>query len=159
MHVVDVGFIPTRETSVALHDGMIGNRILCGKNLSAMPLKLSTHQSNHLGVVTPTERRAVQRNKALALRNKIQQRLRLGVFDTINVGVQDESIEIRKRPVIQVAHPIGISQTDSPFFQSGFQFLKSARGLMVPIISHEEQREIAGQNIGPGRRKDDPDDA
>ena len=97
MLVVDVRFVPTGKPTIVFHDRVVGIGGFGREDLPAVALELGAHQRDHVSIVSPTERCAVQRNKAFAAGNKIENGLSLVVLDLIDVGVQQQAVEFGKR--------------------------------------------------------------
>src|SRR5688572_3580086 len=63
MQVMDVCFIPARESAEAIHDRMSRLSNLCRKHPSAMSLKLGSHQFDDVFIIAPAIRRAMERDE------------------------------------------------------------------------------------------------
>ena len=139
---MDVRFIPACEAAEVFHDRMSWLRIDDAKNLAAMSLKLTTHELYDLGIVSPAERRTVQRDESLAAGDIIQNRFGLSVFDLVDVGKQHQPIEVRQRLGSQIFHAVRILQLNSTSFHDGSELMKSLRRPMMTVIAHEEQFQV-----------------
>ena len=151
VQVMNVGFVPTRKTAEALHDGMREFGYLGAKHLSAMPLELPAHELHDFRIVPPAVRGTVERNESFAARNIIQHSLRLSVFDPVDVGIQHQPIEAVQRVGREVFHAIRVLQLNPPLFQHRRKLMKHINWPMMPIVAHEEQFQISGVCVASDR--------
>ena len=153
VQMMDIGFIPAGKAAVTFHHWMARFGDDSGKHLTAVSLKLSAHQRDDVFVIPPAIRGTMQRNKPLAAGDVVQYRLRLSIFNAINVGIQHQPIELRQGFWREVFHAVGVLQIDPASFQRRGQLLKSSFRPMVPVVAHEQQLEISSAGGGTHRGK------
>ena len=150
VQMMNVCFIPARETAEVFHNGMSRLSNLSSKHLPTVSLELRSHQLHHLRIIPPAERRTVQRNKAFAAGNIVLNRLGLRVFDLVDVGIQNQPIEARQCFRGQIFHPVRVLQLNASSFQHRSQFMKSLRRPMMTVVAHEEQFKVGSGGAAGG---------
>lgn len=119
----------------------------------AMRLELRPNQLNDIIIIAKAVAGTVQRNKTLALSDKVQQRFRLFLTNGINVGINDEASVILQRRRVQILHLIGIDQFNAPLLHHGLQLLEPYPRLMMTIVSKVKELETLGL-AADGEEKD-----
>ncbi len=144
VQMMNVGFIPTAESSVATRDGMLHARGRRLENPGAVSLKLGTDQGDQFGLIAETERGAVQRNKSAAVGNVVQDGFGECVVDLVDVRIHHKRVKFFEVVLGQLADFVGVDQRDPAFGHRPLQFVEPLSRLMGTLVAQKQGPNLSG---------------
>ena len=119
-----------------------------------MSLELSPHEFDNVVVIAPAEGGAVQWNERLSGGDIIEHGFGLSVFDAVDVGVEDQTVELVEHFRGEVFHAVGVFEFDAALFEDTGEFVKAFRGAMMTVVAHEQQFQVGGRRERRGGVKE-----
>ncbi len=135
---MDVGFVPTLEAFVTLHDRMIRRRDDRAKRAGVVALELRADERDVLRRIEEAVGGAMDGDEALAALDVIEQRFLLIGADLGGVGVDEQAVISGQRCRIERLDFVGILHVDTASGHDRLNLLVAILGIMMAVVAKEE---------------------